>query len=148
MFTLTRESVSHAFLVSRQRVTVVETRFAGVRLLRESHINSSNRCLVLDLLQQQVRWHKAKRLVGLLAQVDALLPTIVLANDDATDAVLHAQVHDELADMVEVVLQAEIPLPQSALARTFVVPLVYTLDDATIDQYWTVLVVSYRSQTV
>jgi hypothetical protein len=60
----------------------------------------------------------------------------------------HAQVHDELADVMEVIFQAEIPLPQPTLARTLVVPLVDTLDDATIDQYWTVLVVSYRSQSV
>ena len=140
--------MADAFLVLRQWITVKKRRLAGVCLFRESHINTGNRCLVLDLLQQEVSRHEAERLIGLLAQVDALFPPIVLANDDPADPMLHTQVHDELADVVEVVLQAEVPLAEAVFARSFVVPLIDAFDDATIDQYRTVLVVSYRSQTV
>ena len=104
--------------------------------------------LSLDLLQQQVCRHKAERLIGFLAQVDALFPPIVLADYDTTDTMLHAQVHNKLIDMMEVVFQSPVPLAETVFAGMFIEPLVYAFDDATIDQYRTVLVVSYRSQTV
>jgi hypothetical protein len=44
--------------------------------------NSPMTIITKDLLQQQVRRHMTKCLIGLLPKVDALLPPVVLPDDN------------------------------------------------------------------
>jgi len=137
----------HTSNILRQWITVKETGLAGVRLLRENHIKSSQCCLVLDFLQEPPERNILEvRPCPLVQLLHTLLPTIVLANDDRANAVFQAVLHDELADVVEVVFQPEVAFPAFTLGLVPVVVLVDALANATIDQYWSRLIGSYRSR--
>ncbi len=132
--------MADALLVLRQWITVKERRLAGVRLLRDDHFQTSQCRLVPDLLNQFPERHILKILVGLLAQVEILLPAIVLSNDDPADTVFEAVGDDHLAGMMEVVFQPEIPLPTLHFRPVLVELLIDALDDTPVDQYWVMLI--------
>lgn len=100
---------------------VKKTCFTGIRLFGELHRDTSQRCLVLDLLNEPPERNVLEVLFLRLPHLDFLFPAIVLADDDATDAMLDTQVDDELAGMVGVVFNLEVPLPVCSLVRTLVV---------------------------
>ena len=128
--------------ILRQRITVKETGFAGVRLLSEHNLQTSKCGFVLDFLQEPVERNILEVSSRPLVQfLHALLPAIVLTNDDRADAVFEAVLHDELGYMVEVVLQPEIPFPAFTLGVAEPVEmLVDALANATVDQYGSRLV--------
>lgn len=146
---LARESMTNTFFVSRQRITVKETGLAGIRFLREHNLQTSENCLVLDLLQQPPKRNVLEVLVRLLTQVHPQLPAVVLANDYLATTMLEAVSDDELANVVEVVLQSEVSLLAFPLGIVLVELLVDTLANATVDQYGSrCLVCSYHSKVV
>ena len=77
-----------------------------------------------------------------------MLPSIVLANDDFANTKEYAIRNNHLGNMMKIILQPPIPLPAVPLARMLVEPLIDTLDYATIDQYGSVLVGSYRTKRI
>jgi len=80
---------------------------------------------------------------------DFLLPTIILPDDEPSDAVLDTGIDNELGRMMEVVFNLEISFPARSLVGTFVVQPVDALEDTTVDQYrMTELTGGYRSQIV
>src|SRR5690606_29018768 len=107
----TTELMTDATLVPWQWITVKETRLTGVCFLREHNLQTSENCFVLDLLQQPPEWNVLEVLVRPFAQVHPTLPPVVLAHNDFPNAVFQAVSDDELADVVKVVLQPEVPLP-------------------------------------
>ena len=128
---------------------VKKTRLTGVCFFRELHGNTNETCLVFDLLNKPPERNVLEVLLLFLPHLDFLFPAIVLAHDDATDAVLDTQVHNELGRMVEVVFNLEVPLPARPLVGVLVVQPVDALEDTTVDQYWmTELTGGYRSQII
>jgi hypothetical protein len=128
---------------------VKETRLTGVRFLRELHDNTNQCCLVLNLLNEPPERNVLEVLLLRLTHLDLLLPTIVLTNDDTTDTMLDAQVHNEFGRMMKVILNLEVPFPARPLVGMLVIQPIDTLDDTTVDQYRTTeLTGSYRSQVV
>ncbi len=128
---------------------VKKTRLAGICLFGEVYDDTSQCCLVLDFLNEPPEWNVLEVLLLFLLHLDFLFPAIVLAHDDATDAVLDTQVHDELAGMVEVVFNLEVSLPARPLVGVLVVQPVDALEDTTVDQYrMTELTGGYRSQII
>ena len=135
--------------ILRQRITVKKTRLAGVCLFREDYFKSSQRCLVLNLLQKFAERNVLEVLLRPLVQFHASLPAVVLANDDRANPMLDTVRHDELANMVEVVLQSEIPFLAGVLGIAEPVEmLVNALANATVDQYGSRLIGSYRSKII
>jgi hypothetical protein len=131
----------HTSNILWQWITVKETGFAGVRLLSEDNFQTSEHGFVLDFLQQSPERNVLEILLGSLVKTfHALLPTVVLANDDRADAMLDTVLHDELGRMVEVVLQPEISLPTLTLRTEPVEVLVDAFANATVDQYGSCLV--------
>lgn len=128
---------------------VKKTCFTGIRLFGELHRDTSQRCLVLDLLNEPPERNVLEVLLLRLPHLDFLLPAIVLSDDKSPDPMLDTQVDDELAGMVEVVFNLEVPFPAGSFVRTFVVQPVDALEDTTVDQYGFIqLTGSYRSQVV
>ena len=130
-------------------VTIKKTRLTGVCFFRELHGNTNETCLVLDLLNEPPERNVLEVLFLLLPHLDFLFPAIVLADDDATNAMLDALSHNELAGMVKVILNAEVPFPARSLVGMFIVQPIDALEDTTVDQYrMTELTGGYRSQVV
>jgi hypothetical protein len=143
-----RKLVLNATLIHRQRVVIQKRRLRGVRLLGQHNLDPDQCRFVLNLLNQSLEWNILEVLVGLLSESHPRLPSSILPDDDPANTTINAIIHNEFADMVEVVLHPTITLLPPLLARNFVIPLVDALDDATIDQYGSVLVGSYRTQVV
>ena len=110
MLAITRELVAYAFLICRQRITVKKTGLRGICFFREHNLNTSNLCLVLDFLEQVPERDVLEVLFILPTHLDFLLPAIVLADNQSPNTVLETVLDDELACMVEVVFNAEVPL--------------------------------------
>lgn len=145
----TTKLMANTTLVDRQRITVKETCLTGVCFLREHNLKPSENCLVLDLLQQTPERDVLEVLVRLLAQVHARFPTVILANDNRANAVLEAMSDDELANVVEVVLQPEVPFLALPFGVVLVELLVDALANATVDQYGSrCLVCGYRTKVI
>ncbi len=135
--------------ILRQRITIKETGFAGIRFLRENNVKSSQCCLVLNLLQESVERNILEVSPRPPVQfLHALLPAIILTNDDRANAMFDTMSHNELANMVEVVFQTEVAFLAFTLGLEPVEMLVDALANATVDQYGSRLIGSYRSKIV
>lgn len=127
---------------------IVERCLGGISLLGENDLNSLCDSLVLKLLQKAPERNETEGLVVLMPMIRALLPSCVSAHNDCPNSRCNAASDNQLGGMMEVVFEPEVTLLQAPLAGALVVPLVDTLDNPAIDQYWTILVESYRCQVV
>ena len=123
-----------------QGVPVQEGCLGGIGLFRVKNLDTNGCSLVFDLLHQQMERDVLEVLVVPLTEVRSLLPTLVSADDDGPDLVLDAELDQPFRDMMEVVLDAEVPFLAVVLVRSLVEPSVPTLDDATVDQYGRMLI--------
>jgi hypothetical protein len=131
----TTELMTHTTLISRKMITVKETGLTGVCFFREDNLKASENCFILDLLQQPPKRNVLEILVRFLAQVHPRLPPVIFAHDDLPDPMLQAELDQELANVVEVVLQPEVPFLAFSLGVVLVELLVDALADATVDQH-------------
>ena len=76
-----------------------------------------------------------KILVGLSAHLRTRFPANVSANDDSANPVRSTPIYQPFTSMMKIILQSPIPFPQGFLGVRFVVELVDTFEDATVNEY-------------
>ena len=103
------ESFPHIPLLMGQRLMVEETALAGVRLLSHDDLDADQLGLVDQHLDEAGMGQEDEGLVIPLAEVDFLLPAIILPDDEGTDLTLDEMLDDTPTGDMQVALHLAFP---------------------------------------
>src|SRR5258708_1862017 len=87
------DSVNQICGMFADRLTVKETALASVALFDDRHANADELRFIGQHLNEAGMRNAHKVLVGTLAQVDVLLPAVILADDQIADTLSHEAVN-------------------------------------------------------
>src|SRR5437763_1480539 len=98
----TLDPFAHVLLMMADRFQIKKTALAGVAFFREDHPYADQLRLVAEHVDKAGMRNGDEVLVGAPAQVDFLLPVLILADDKRSDALFHEQINESAAVRVQV----------------------------------------------